>query len=72
MELPTWKGAYCPHRVNPLSVGLFNHARGGWDCLNNRKRTTCTNLEGGLASEAVCATTAAAVKLQVSPISQHQ
>ena len=55
---------------NPLSVRLFNHARG--DCLNNRKRTTCTNLEGDLASEAVCATTAAAVKLQVSPISQHQ
>ena len=28
MELPTWKGAYCLRRVNPLSVGLFNHARG--------------------------------------------
>ena len=28
MELPTWKGAYCLHRVNPLSMGLFNHARG--------------------------------------------
>ena len=28
MELPTWKGAYCPHHVNPLSVRLFNHARG--------------------------------------------
>ena len=40
MELPTWKGAYCLHRVNPLSVRLFNHARGGkhvdkvtWCCL---------------------------------------
>ena len=30
MELPTWKGAYCPHRVSPLSVGLFNHARGAF------------------------------------------
>ena len=29
MELPTWKGAYCPCHVNPLSVRLFNHARGG-------------------------------------------
>ena len=28
MELPTWKGTYCPHRVSTLSVGLFNHARG--------------------------------------------
>ena len=28
MELPTWKGAYCPRHVNPLSVRLFNHARG--------------------------------------------
>ena len=28
MELPTWKGAYCPHCVNPLSVRLFNQARG--------------------------------------------
>ena len=30
MELPTWKGAYCPRHVNPLSVRLFNHARGEW------------------------------------------
>ena len=38
MELPTWKGAYCPRRVNPLSVRLFNHARGakkGQACTNN-------------------------------------
>ena len=28
MELPAWKGAYCPRHVNPLSVRLFNHARG--------------------------------------------
>ena len=28
MGLPTWKGAYCPRRVNPLSVRLFNHAWG--------------------------------------------
>ena len=28
MELPTWKGAYCPRCVNPLSMRLFNHARG--------------------------------------------
>ena len=28
MELPTWKGAYCPCHVNPLSMRLFNHARG--------------------------------------------
>ena len=33
MELPTWKGAYCPRCVNPLSVRLFNHARGGEDYL---------------------------------------
>ena len=30
MELPTWKGAYCLHYVNPLSVRLFNHAWGVW------------------------------------------
>ena len=28
MELPTWKGAYCPCHVNPLSMRLFNHAQG--------------------------------------------
>ena len=28
MEPPTWKGAYCPHCVNPLSPRLFNHAWG--------------------------------------------
>ena len=28
MELPTWKGAYCPCHVNPLSMRLFNNARG--------------------------------------------
>ena len=28
MELLTWKGAYCPCHVNPLSMRLFNHARG--------------------------------------------
>ena len=35
MELPTWKGAYYPCRVNPLSVRLFNHPRGveSWHCL---------------------------------------
>ena len=32
MELPTWKGAYCPRHVNPLSMRLFNHARGVIDC----------------------------------------
>ena len=30
MELPTWKGAHCLHHVNPLSVRLFNHARGAY------------------------------------------
>ena len=28
MELPTWKGAYCPRHVNPLSMRLFNLAWG--------------------------------------------
>ena len=28
MELPTWKGAYYPCHVSPLSMRLFNHARG--------------------------------------------
>ena len=38
MELPTWKGPYCPHHVNPLSVKLFNHA---WVALylDNTKQT---------------------------------
>ena len=30
MELPTGKGAYCLHCVNPLSMRLFNHAQGVW------------------------------------------
>ena len=41
MELPTWKGAYCLRHVNPLSMRLFNHARGAmfpWEFWHKSKK----------------------------------